>query len=70
MRRFIFFAVALFIVSSCSGVSAKRDAASTGGRPLVTFVFDDGNDTDYTVAKDIFKAQGAVACTAVALMYS
>ncbi|MEW6602043.1 MAG: polysaccharide deacetylase family protein [Nitrospirota bacterium] len=34
-------------------------------RPLVTFVFDDGHDTDYTVAREIFRAQGEVACTAV-----
>jgi peptidoglycan/xylan/chitin deacetylase (PgdA/CDA1 family) len=33
--------------------------------PFVSFVFDDGNETDYTVARDIFSSQGEVACTAV-----
>ncbi|MCK9417896.1 MAG: polysaccharide deacetylase family protein [Nitrospirae bacterium] len=37
----------------------------TGSIPLVTFVFDDGNDTDYLVARDIFAEQGAVACSAI-----
>jgi hypothetical protein len=34
-------------------------------KPLVTFVFDDGYETDYTVAKDIFSARGEAASTAV-----
>ncbi len=34
-------------------------------KPLVSFVFDDGDETDYTVARDIFKAKGEVASTAV-----
>jgi hypothetical protein len=38
------------------------DSASV---PLVTFVFDDGFDTDYLVARDIFSGQGAVACSAI-----
>jgi peptidoglycan/xylan/chitin deacetylase (PgdA/CDA1 family) len=33
--------------------------------PLVTFVLDDGNDTDYLLGKKIFADQGAVACSAV-----
>lgn len=66
MRQFFFiFVVALFIVSSCARVSVKNDAVAPNARPIVTFVFDDGNDTDYTVAKDIFKTHNAVACTAV-----
>jgi Polysaccharide deacetylase len=32
---------------------------------MVTFVFDDGNDTDYLVARKIFRDRGAVACSAV-----
>lgn len=32
---------------------------------LVTFVFDDGNDSDYDVMKPIFDAQGEVACSAI-----
>lgn len=32
---------------------------------LVTFVLDDGNDTDYLLARKIFAEYGAVACSAV-----
>jgi len=32
---------------------------------LVTFIFDDSNDTDYTVMKPVFDAQGEVACSAI-----
>jgi len=32
---------------------------------LVTFVFDDGNDTDYDIMKPVFDAQGEVACCAI-----
>jgi peptidoglycan/xylan/chitin deacetylase (PgdA/CDA1 family) len=32
---------------------------------MVTFVFDDGNDTDYLVARAIFAEQGVVACSAI-----
>ena len=43
--------------------NSSRDL--TGSIPLITFVFDDGNDTDYLVARDIFAEQGAVACSAI-----
>ncbi len=33
--------------------------------PLITFVFDDGNDTDYLLGREIFLEQGAVACSAI-----
>jgi len=33
--------------------------------PLVTFIFDDGWETDYTVMKPVFDAQGEVACSAI-----
>jgi len=36
---------------------------------LVTFIFDDGWDTDYTVMKPVFDAQGEVACPAVITDY-
>jgi len=36
-----------------------------GAVPLVTFVFDDGNDTDFLLGKKIFAEKGAVACSAV-----
>lgn len=54
-----------------SSVTADRTKRSdsmsdlTGQVPLVTFVFDDGYDTDYLVARDIFIGQGAVACSAI-----
>jgi peptidoglycan/xylan/chitin deacetylase (PgdA/CDA1 family) len=48
--------------------SAKR-AASTPGKigptSMITFVFDDGYDTDYLVARAIFAQEGAVACSAI-----
>jgi len=45
--------------------SAGSASGVTGRAPLITFVFDDGNDTDYLVARDIFAEQGAVACSAI-----
>ena len=65
MNRFIYFAFILFLISSCGGVSTKNSSPINKSEPLVTFVFDDGNETDYTVAKNIFSAQGEVACSAV-----
>lgn len=65
MNRFIYVAFILFLISSCSGVSTKKSSSISKSDPLVTFVFDDGNETDYTVARDIFKTHGEVACTAV-----
>lgn len=56
----------LFLLSSCTGAAINRgDAIQKGSIPLVTFVFDDGNDTDFLVARKIFAAQGAVACSTV-----
>ena len=65
MNRFIYFAFILFLISSCGGISTKNSSPINKSEPLVTFVFDDGNETDYTVAKNIFSAQGEVACSAV-----
>lgn len=66
MRRLILAALGLVILSSCGGAAAHRsDAASMGTIPLVTFVFDDGNDTDYLLGMKIFAGHGAVACSAV-----
>jgi len=36
-----------------------------GKIPMVSFVFDDGNDTDYLLGRKIFAEHGAVACSAV-----
>lgn len=61
------FIVVLILVSgvSCGGISTRESAALIGSPPLITFVFDDGNDTDYLVARAIFAEQGAVACSAI-----
>lgn len=56
----------VFLLTSCGGTTGHRpDTSSVGTIPLVTFVLDDGNDTDYLVGKKIFADQGVVACSAV-----
>ena len=66
MNRFIYFAFILFLISLCSGVTAKNTSSiNNKSKPLVTFVFDDGNETDYIVAREIFSLHGKVACSAV-----
>jgi peptidoglycan/xylan/chitin deacetylase (PgdA/CDA1 family) len=64
MRPFIILMLLVFMVS-CGGISTREPAAPSAGVPLITFVFDDGNDSDYLVARDIFAEQGAVACSAI-----
>jgi hypothetical protein len=56
---------ALLIIASCGGAAPPRDIQTGPAFPLVTFVFDDGNDTDFIVAREIFAEQGAVACAAI-----
>jgi len=68
MRCFFIVAAILVLLESCSAIPPRVD--SSGGItvpmvPLVTFVFDDGDDTDYLVGKKIFAEQGAVACSAI-----
>jgi peptidoglycan/xylan/chitin deacetylase (PgdA/CDA1 family) len=65
MKYGYFFLLSLLLLISCSGVSTKQYAFNNAAGPLFTFVFDDGNETDYLVAKDIFKMRGEVACSAV-----
>jgi len=65
MRYAFSLASLLIIISACSTAPVTGPAVIAKSKPLVTFVFDDGNETDYTVAGDIFKAQGEAACTAV-----
>ena len=45
----------------------QYDSARLEKRPFVTFCFDDGNITDYTIARPIFQAWGeeAVACIVI-----
>jgi len=53
------------IISSCSTVPVTDPEVMPRSKPLVTFVFDDGYETDYTVAREIFKSHGEVASTAI-----
>ncbi|MBI5056053.1 MAG: polysaccharide deacetylase family protein [Nitrospirae bacterium] len=64
MDRYISFTLIFFLVS-CSGAPPKDSSVNINSKPLVTFVFDDGNETDYTVARDIFKSHAEVACAAI-----
>ena len=65
MCRFALVVLVPCLLMSCSGVGRRPDIPSVGSIPLVTFVLDDGNDTDYLVGKKIFAEQGAVACSAI-----
>lgn len=65
MNRFICVAFIVFFILSTNGINAENSFSINKTGPLVTFVFDDGYETDYTVAMDIFKSHGEVACTAV-----
>ena len=60
----LFLVTALALLTCCSGAAVRRESVQ-GSTPLVSFVLDDGNDTDYLVGKRIFSEQGAVACSAV-----
>ena len=53
------------LISSCCSTVISPDMASVGSVPLVTFVLDDGNDTDYLLGMKIFADQGVVACSAI-----
>ena len=64
-RRLFILTVAMFSLSACSGPYSRAGLPDGAAIPLVTFVFDDGYDTDYLVARDIFSDQGAVACSAI-----
>lgn len=65
MRRMLAALLTLFI-AACSSMGLRETVVPGPAIPLVTFVFDDGFDTDYLVARDIFAEQGAVACSAIA----
>ncbi|MBI5664931.1 MAG: polysaccharide deacetylase family protein [Nitrospirae bacterium] len=64
-RQLFCFAFVLIFISACSTAPVIDPSVMIKSKPLITFVFDDGNETDYTVAKDIFSARGEVASTAV-----
>lgn len=63
MMRIVMMCVCAALLVSCAG--NRPVAPATGSIPLVSFVLDDGNDTDYLLGKQIFAEQGAVACSAV-----
>jgi len=65
MSRLIIITIALSFLLSCNGAHQQYDSPRTVSVPLFTYILDDGNDTDYLVAKEIFTEQGAVACSAV-----
>lgn len=65
MRRFVGITLLLLLLAACGGFSPREAVFPSASIPLVTFVFDDGYDTDYLVARDIFSELGAVACSAI-----
>jgi peptidoglycan/xylan/chitin deacetylase (PgdA/CDA1 family) len=65
MKKFISFVLAVLLLSSCSSIAGRDHSLEYGRAPLLSFVFDDGNDTDYLVAREIFKKEGAAASFAV-----
>jgi len=64
-KRLIFAVFTLFVILLSGSGSSYHYFPMDKSIPLVTFIFDDGNDTDYIVAKDIFDAHGDVACSAI-----
>ncbi len=65
MKRFFIIVLLLVFLFPAAGISTREAAIQPGSNPLITFVFDDGNDTDYLVGRDVFLEQGAVACSAI-----
>lgn len=55
----------LTFMVSCSGVSPRDLTVPETAAPLITFVFDDGYDTDYLIGRELFALHGAVACSAI-----
>jgi len=59
----------LLLVSSPIAACATANVVSKNDRlnaiPMVSFVFDDDNDTDYLVGKEIFASHGVVASSAI-----
>lgn len=66
IKRFFLIASVFFLLCSCGRtVSSGVQSFAGKGLPLVTFVFDDGDDTDYLVGRKIFSDHGVVACSAI-----
>lgn len=58
-------AALVLLTAACGGTPLRAPTPAGTASPLVSFVFDDGHDTDYLVAQRVFAEQGAVASTAV-----
>lgn len=65
MKRLIVSICAVWLISSCSGIDRKDSPQENELVPLLTFVFDDGNDTDYLLAGEVFKQHHATASFAI-----
>ncbi|HTG00005.1 MAG TPA: polysaccharide deacetylase family protein [Nitrospirota bacterium] len=66
MKTRLYFIVSVLLCCAACRHAVMPPAASNGrSAPLFTYVLDDGNDTDYLVALEVFSGQGAVACTAI-----
>ncbi len=65
MRHPLIIICASLAIASCSGTAPRQAALAVPQIPLLTFVFDDGNDTDAVVGRKLFAEHGAVACSAV-----
>jgi peptidoglycan/xylan/chitin deacetylase (PgdA/CDA1 family) len=63
--RLLIITWAMVFITSCSTANTHGLVAPPLATALITFVFDDGNDSDYLVGRDIFLEQGAVACSAI-----
>jgi len=63
--KFAFLLLVSSTLASCStaDVAIRKDRSNS--IPMVSFVFDDGNDTDYLVGREIFASHGVVASSAI-----
>ena len=65
MKHLIILALIGIVLAACGAASPRQDHSLDGSIPLVTFIFDDGDDTDYLVGREIFARHGVVACSAI-----
>lgn len=69
VRRLFPILATTIILSSCAMGNFRREPPPAGSLPMVSFVFDDGNDTDYLVGREVFASHGAVASSAITTGY-
>jgi peptidoglycan/xylan/chitin deacetylase (PgdA/CDA1 family) len=65
MKKFCVLIAIMVLFCSCGTAHSSRGSLTVPSIPLVTFMFDDGDDTDYLVGRELFLKQGAVACSAI-----